>query len=253
MPWHSSEAQLSRALETLQVRTAAWSTSSEDCFIQSLPLLGLAPTNILNSTWKKGVALRKVKQREGKARWRKYIHIFQTSGFLNLIKTVGKIKFTGEQRELRPKMQSSSSNPQTSGLSHDSYTIQHPLHTTVKCRSTECFNEPELVTSNCFSHFASGCSSDPLAPPLQKHTHTREGQVISEIGKINERFPSDQNKCPFLSLCMKSKVCPMPQDKHRVMGFKTSSTDTTPNIFQRGRGSCAANQRLLTTGFIFLS
>lgn len=161
-------------LRALQVRTVEWPTPSEDCFIQSLPLLGLAPTNTLDPTWKKQGALRKMKRREGEACWGKHIHTFQTSIFLNLKKTAGKIKFTGEQRELRPKMQSSSSNPQTSGLSHDSYTIQHPLYTTVKCRSTECFNELELVTSNCFSHFACGCSSDPSATALQKHTHTHK-------------------------------------------------------------------------------
>lgn len=119
-------------------------------------------------------------------------------------------------------------------------TLGCPLNTTVKCRSTECFNELELVTSNCFSHFSSGCSSDPSATTFQQQTHT-QSQVISETGKLNKRFPDNQNICPSLSLHTKTKVFlsefHKTSQQHRVIGFKTSSTNVIPNIFQKGRGS----------------
>lgn len=53
--------------EHCRVRMVAWSRTGEDCFIQPLPSLDLAPTNISNSTQKKEGARKKVKQREGEA------------------------------------------------------------------------------------------------------------------------------------------------------------------------------------------
>lgn len=53
--------------EHCRVRTVAWSRTGEDCFIQPLPSLDLAPTNISNLTQKKEGARKKVKQREGEA------------------------------------------------------------------------------------------------------------------------------------------------------------------------------------------
>lgn len=152
-----------------------------------------------------------MKRREGEACCRKYIHIFQTSIFLNLEKIAGKLNLLESKGSEGPKCSQAALIPK-----HRDYlmtaTLQRPLNTTVKCRSTECFSELELVTSNCFSHFASGCSSDPSATAFLKHTHT-EGQVISKMGKLNKRFPADQNTYPPLPLHMKTKVCPTPRDK----------------------------------------
>lgn len=114
VPWHGSVGQLGRALTRSAVgqdggMVQAW--RGLFCTAPAIIGLGSCYKHLKFNLEKRRCSQEKVKQREGEACWGKYIHIFQTGIFLNLEKISGKIKFTGEQRELRPKMQSSSSNP----------------------------------------------------------------------------------------------------------------------------------------------
>lgn len=106
---HSSAGQLGRALTGNTAGSGGWHAPGLVRTLSSSPCH--------RWTWLLQISLTQPGKNEMHARKRsrgRRKHAGEnvyTSFKLNLQKIAGKIKFTGEQRELRPKMQSSSSNP----------------------------------------------------------------------------------------------------------------------------------------------